>query len=1008
MVRANDRVIRTISGEVGTVKAVLDEFARVRFPSGTTTLPISELEPAPDPPEERLRSGRLASSTAYGLRLQALYLRHAYKYDPLAGLSNARVEPMFHQIYVAHRVVSKLRPRMILADEVGLGKTIEAGIIIKELIARDLVERVLIVVPASLQHQWRYELSSKFNEDFIIMDGPTARFLGRDGGNPWGQQLRVICSLTLAGNPAHAPRITEVPWDMVIFDEAHHVRRTLQGGSKVQTTRAYDLADELKETANGLLLLTATPMQLSTFELYSMIELVEPGLFRSYEDYEQRRRSLPPLNGLMRDLIGWQTLSSGDRARLIDTHGQLISDLLQLGPLGLSHGLLNSPERREELMQRLVAAHPLVEVMTRNRKAEVGGFTVREPYRIPVELAADEIAAYEAVSEYIRNGYEAARRSKRNAVGFLMVMYQKMLASSSTAIRASFLNRIEKLRARRDEIREQRKAQDLPTDERIQELSEAEEASVAVDELEQLAIDEGYLEAEIAELETLVTQLGKLRDSKAKALLRAVIDILTSRPDEKVLIFTQYKQTQQFLARSLELNGISTAIFNGDLNSEEKERAVRRFQLDVPVLVSTEAGGEGRNFQFCHLMVNYDLPWNPMKVEQRIGRLDRIGQKRPVFIYNLASSGTIEERVLEVLDERIHMFTESVGSLDPILGEVEHDIANIVLEQVGRFDEAFADLGVRLEAKVRQAREQEKVLADFILDRASFRRDVVNELLEQKPLAGHEDLRRFCETALPYFGGYLSVDKDGVAISLSPKLAARLKTRATVIRGAFDPKVALGREDDPFLAIGHELIDGLIALPLDEEAATGVRRAAGAPPGVSLEVFYAVEADGFYRFGQLVRHVVGENLSLSSEIVTSMPDLGPEVDRVILPDWWEIAADHSAQAFHAEYVRMSAEISEKHRERQREEIERAGRIFGYRQRRLDDRIGRALEWISEVESTGTEGQRRVLPARRGQLGKDRERLSRLTAEHEEQVRLIESKTAGDQSRIVAMGLVVGE
>ncbi|MHB1593333.1 MAG: DEAD/DEAH box helicase [Streptosporangiaceae bacterium] len=172
-----------------------------------------------------------------------------------------------------------MQPRMILADEVGLGKTIEAGLIIKELRARELVNRVLIVVPASLTLQWQSELKLKFNEDFEVIDGAAAQYLGRSGANPWMARPNVICSLPFASSPKRAEQIVEAEWDLVIFDEAHRVRRTGTGGGKSRSTLAYRLADELKEMVNGLLLLTATPMQVHPFELYSLIELVEPGLF---------------------------------------------------------------------------------------------------------------------------------------------------------------------------------------------------------------------------------------------------------------------------------------------------------------------------------------------------------------------------------------------------------------------------------------------------------------------------------------------------------------------------------------------------------------------------------------------------------------------------------------------------------------------------------------------------------------------------------------------------------
>jgi hypothetical protein len=307
---AGERVRRAATGEDGVVLSAGDGvLVQVAFSSGTVWIHREELEKLPEGPAERLAAAELGQLEPYGLRLQSLYLRHAYRYDPLTGLSSARIEPQLHQVFVAHRVTQKLQPRMILADEVGLGKTIEAGLIIKELRARELLRRVLIIVPASLQLQWQSELKSKFNEDFEILDGAALQYLGRGKANPWMTRQNVICSLPFASSPKHAEQIIEAEWDLVIFDEAHRVRRSLQGAAKTKTTQAYRLADELKELVNGLLLLTATPMQVHPFELYSLIELVEPGLFPS------PGRSLGRARRRARTLGAPSAWSGPDRAR---------------------------------------------------------------------------------------------------------------------------------------------------------------------------------------------------------------------------------------------------------------------------------------------------------------------------------------------------------------------------------------------------------------------------------------------------------------------------------------------------------------------------------------------------------------------------------------------------------------------------------------------------------------------------------------------------------------------
>ncbi len=478
-----ERVRRTATGEDGVVLSVEDGLlVQAAFPSGTVWIHPEEIEKLPEGPAERLAAGELGQLEPYGLRLQSLYLSHAYRYDPLTGLSSARIEPQLHQVFVAHRVTQKLQPRMILADEVGLGKTIEAGLIIKELRARRLVDRVLIVVPASLQLQWQSELKSKFNEDFEVLDGAALQYLGRGKANPWMARQNVICSLPFACSPRRAEQIIEAEWDLVVFDEAHRVRRSLQGASKTKTTQAYRLADELKEQVNGLLLLTATPMQVHPFELYSLIELVEPGLFPTFSAYDTRRGFLPRLNALMRDLKGWNALSDSERALAVRAHAELLDELGI--PAESALRTIMDDRERERLMDVLVDKHPLAGALVRNRKAEVGGFTAREARRVPVGLEDDELTLYQDVTTYLREGYNQARAERNTALGFVMVTYQKMLASSSYAIRQSFRRRIAKLKG---QLKNAAEAAKPVSESRLEELRDAEETTTALTELESAA-----------------------------------------------------------------------------------------------------------------------------------------------------------------------------------------------------------------------------------------------------------------------------------------------------------------------------------------------------------------------------------------------------------------------------------------------------------------------------------------------------------------------------------------
>lgn len=996
----NQLVLRKGTRETGVVIEVLDDLLKVIFPSGSTLVSVDDVEPAAPETVSALAAGKLGELAGFKLRLRALFLRHAYRYDEMSGLSSARIEPALHQIYIAHRVTQKLQPRMILADEVGLGKTIEAGLIIKELKARSLLNRILIVCPASLQIQWQQELQSKFNEAFEIMDGAAVQYFGKNNANPWLQRDEVITSLNLVSNQKHIDRVLEADWDLVIFDEAHKVRRWRQSPTNVKVTNAYRLADDLKEIVSGLLLLTATPMQLHPFELFSLVELVEPGLFNGYEAFEAKGKQLPRLNDLMLALRAWPTLSTDDRAAVLLRHKKLISALGK----ATRPEALDDKEFREGLMDVVSNEHPLAGVMVRNRKSEVLKTAIkRNAKRVMVDLSPEEEANYADISSYIRDVYNASQVRKKMVTGFLMVSYQKMLTSSSHAIRKSLQGRLAGLRKNSEDVK--------LSQAELADRREAAELDLAIADLQGMEGDPAALAWEIEVLEGLIERLGRTRDSKAVYLVDAIIDpIFQERPDEKVLIFTQFIETQLYLEFVLKRRGLNVAIFNGRLNLDEKEEAVRRFKGDVQVLISTESGGEGRNFQFCHLMVNYDLPWNPMKVEQRIGRLDRIGQKRQVFIYNLACRNTLEERVLSVLETRIGLFEESVGALDPILGEVESEIERIAMDDVARFDEQFTTYEATLDERVREAREKEVAWADFALDRASFRRDDAEVLLSRAPLARWTDLKDFAADALSYLGGFLSDHSEGGdSVSLSPKLGATLGMKISAVRGTFDPSVARDREDLSFFAVGHPLVDGLLDLVGVPEAPTTTVFQSSVVKAPQLQIFYEVASDGIRGKGKLLVHKVGENLEVRSEVLDALPALGtPVYDRRPLPEWVVEALRQSGIVFEKEF-RMEREESQTiEQEQNAQELQRAARIFDYRRLRLERIIEEQGAWIERVEAAGSGRERKILPARKGKLRKDSKRLESLEDEHSVLVQAIRNKKSTTRGGAIAAALAVPE
>jgi len=763
---------------------------------------------------ELLRQGELHSARSVNLRLTATRLLFEHQYGELPSLSNSRIEIKPHQVGVLHRIMSAYPHRFLLADEVGLGKTIEAGLVIKELKARGVANRALILAPSGIIGQWQVEMRIKFGLIFSLYRGDTVAYLqaNHPAENVWTLNDNVIASHTFASLFEEKRReISLAGWDLIVIDEAHHARRTWQGADKYTTTNLYRLAESLAEPeagkSTGVLLLTATPMQLHRFELFSLIELLDLALFTNFDDFEDHCESLAGLNQTCENIRIIHRLSDSDRQSTIEEVcerlGNAASDV---------DSLVGTAEGCSQLTDELYQEHRLSEVMIRNRKAVVGGFMPRVAQLWPVEMNDAERKAYEAITNYVQSGYALSRNLKNNALGFLMATFQKISSSSSYALRQSLLRRIEKLEAM---LPKQKYDLDIE-DEDIEEkpLTDTLKDLLGVTESEDTL-------SEIDELARIVLLIDDIElDSKASKLISGLNDgILKEDKDIKVIIFTQFRGTQEYLRRKI-TPPWTVHIYHGQLNPSEKDETVRRFkELDGPqIMISTEAGGEGRNFQFCHIIINYDLPWNPMKIEQRIGRLDRLGQKHSVKVINFSLLGTIEERVLDVLHRRIQLFEQTIGGLDPILGDVENSIKNIFLlaESEAERNHALAKLDKDLEKRIYEARRTESRLADLIMDVKSFRQDEVQELLERRGVLNYQAMTRFILGLLNEFGVKIEQSKqmEGVyTLRLNNKFFnefPQFEREGKERQVTFDPSVARDYETIDFLAFGHELVDKLV------------------------------------------------------------------------------------------------------------------------------------------------------------------------------------------------------
>jgi superfamily II DNA or RNA helicase len=534
----------------------------------------------------------------------------------------------------------------MLADEVGLGKTIEAGLIISELSCRGEANKVLILTPASLTTQWRDELRQTFGLTFIIADIESRRDARRNGHSIWDQG-QIISSIDTAKQPEDMARIHGQQWDVVIVDEAHKL--------KERKTQNFILVNGIRTKV--LLLLTATPMQNRLVELFNQVGLIEPRLLGTRDSFRMK---------FYGDKRGIKAREPEDLRRR------------------LSHVMIRN--RRVD--------HPELELVKRSGQT------------VPFALSDEEMRLYDEVTNYIRAGYLDALKKKQSAKGYLMALYQRMLTSSSRAIAGSLrrrMERIEDLLSRGQRTGRTSVQEDLAA---MVDLDYNDDAPKAIDRprdarqgLEPETVE--VLNAELKELKRLVKLADAIKmDTKAEQL-RALMRGLT---DEKVLVFTEFRATQRHLIDLLQRDGHTVTSFHGGMSREDKDAAVAAFAGPCRVMVSTESGGEGRNLQFCHNLVNYDLPWNPMRIEQRIGRLHRIGQSKDVRIINFSTQGTIEEHVLDLLSQKIKLFEEVVGDLDMILGEVsdEGDLEDIIMRIIAESKKEevakrFREVGQRIE-----------------------------------------------------------------------------------------------------------------------------------------------------------------------------------------------------------------------------------------------------------------------------------------------------------------------
>ena len=567
--------------------------------------------------------------------LQAYSLGIAYEFDPYFGLSISRVDPLPHQLEAVYEYLLKLPSvRFLLADDAGAGKTIMAGLLVRELKLRGLIERVLVVCPANLSFQWQRELKEKFDEKFLVLKG--SDILDQFGVNQWIEQKQIITSLDLAKRAEILPGLRQVHWDLVIVDEAHR----MSARDETHKSQRYRLGELLRDSTDHMLLLTATPHKGDPQNFALFLQLLDRDAYanvRSIHEAMDRKRAPFYLRRTKEAMVYFPELQTD-------------------------------------------GAWTAKPVFTK-RITRTAEFTIDGP----------ELDLYQKITRFVKRQSTRALAEgedlRARAVGFLMSLYQRRLASSTYAMRRSLENRARRLEEglKRAQVLVRTAPLDLPDWEELEEFEDAErERLERMLEAITLAGNAEQVRGEVAELLEMAKEAKTVEGSGHEAKLAHLREIMQSegffeRPDQRLLLFTEFKDTLDYLMEQLKTWGFRVGCIHGGMKPGSRDEPGSRIYTEqqfregiIQVLVATEAAGEGINLQCCHILFNYDIPWNPNRLEQRMGRIHRYGQRKDCLIFNFVATNTIEGRVLQRLLDKLQEIRDALDddAVFNVVGEV--------------------------------------------------------------------------------------------------------------------------------------------------------------------------------------------------------------------------------------------------------------------------------------------------------------------------------------------------
>jgi superfamily II DNA or RNA helicase len=653
------------------------------------------------------------------LGLQAYSLGIAYEFDPYFGLSISRVDPLPHQLEAVYDYLLKLaRVRFLLADDAGAGKTIMAGLLIRELKLRGMCERILIVAPANLAFQWQRELKEKFEEKFLVIKGEGVR--DQFGVNQWLEQKQLVTSLDLAKRTEILPGLRQVHWDLVIVDEAHR----MSWSPPARKTARYALGELLRDISDHMLLLTATPHKGDPANFSLFLQLLDAD---AYADVRSIREAM-------------------DRRR---------------APFYLrrtKEAMVYFPERQAD------GAWVAKKI-----------FTKRIPHTVDFQIDGKEFELYRDVTRFVKR--QSARAAaigddpRARAVGFLMALYQRRLASSAHAVCCSLENRAKRLEVGLKKAQEiaHTAPPDLPDPEDLEEMDEGDrERLEEMLEAITLAGNATEVRAEVAELKQLAEQAKSVELAGVEAKLSRLKNLMHEQgffdhPDKRLLLFTEFKDTLDYLVGKLKDWGFRVGCIHGGMRIGSRDDSGSRLHTEqqfkdgaIQILVATEAAGEGINLQCCHILFNYDIPWNPNRLEQRMGRIHRYGQRKDCLIFNFVATNTIEGRVLQRLLEKLQEIRNALND-DAVFNVVGEVLPATQIERVLRDYYAGhlgdADLEDRLLHNVDEARF--RAICQNALEGLASKRLKLEMLIERRAKAQEkrvipEAIARFLSEAAPH------------------------------------------------------------------------------------------------------------------------------------------------------------------------------------------------------------------------------------------------------------------